>query len=68
MANNLHLKTRRKEDLKRDFKDNFGCKLYINKKGGCTSFTNGNVARLAFANPAVFSQITGVPESIIKGD
>jgi hypothetical protein len=67
MAHNLDKKLRRKVELQADFLEHFGYKIYVSKTGSCSSFVNGNVARLAFANPALFSQITHVPLSIIKG-
>ena len=66
MAINAEKKIRRKDQLIEDFKEHFNHKIYINQKG-CSSFINGRVARLAFAKPAIFSQITGVPEYLIKG-
>ena len=60
-------KLRRKAELQADFLEHFHRKIYVSKTGSCSSFVNGNVARLAFANPALFSQITHVPLSIIKG-
>jgi hypothetical protein len=58
MAINAEKKIRRKDQLIEDFKEHFHHKIYINQKGA-SSFINGKVARLAFANPAIFSQITG---------
>ena len=58
MAVNGHLKLRRKDHLIENFKEFFGYRIYINQKGA-SSFINGKVARLAFADPALFSQITG---------
>ena len=66
MAINAEKKIRRKDQLIEDFKEHFNHKIYINQKG-TSSFINGRVARLAFAKPAIFSQITGVPEYLIKG-
>ena len=66
MSHNLPLKIERKDQLIEDFKEFFDQKIYINQKG-CSSFINGKVARLAFSKPALFSQITNVPESLIKG-
>ena len=58
MGDNLALKIQRKDDLMKDFKDNFGYKVYY-AKNGFSSSINGNVARMAFADPVTFSQITG---------
>ena len=66
VGDNLEYKTRRKDQLKIDFKDNFGCKIY-ESKGHFGSSINGKQASLAFSNPSLFSEITGVPEFFIKG-
>ena len=58
MAINLEQKIRRKDQLIEDFKEHFDRKIYINQKGG-SSFINGNVARLAFSKPDIFSLVTG---------
>ena len=61
MAKNEHYKNARKEELKADFYRVFKRKIYAGKPN------NGNVARAAFARPDLFSEVTGVPEFIIKG-
>ena len=53
-------------ELKADFHRIFGCKIY-DKNGHFGAPINGKQAKLAFSKPAELSQITGIPESIIKG-
>ena len=66
MGENIVHKDRRKVELKADFYNIFGCKIY-EKNGHFGAPINGKQAKLAFSKPAELSQITGIPESIIKG-
>ena len=66
VGDDLEHKTRRKDQLKLDFFTLFGFRVY-ESKGQFQSVINGNLASAAFANPALFSQITDVPVSLIKG-
>ena len=52
----------RKEELIQEFKEKLGLIVYHPKK-----LNNGNVARKAFENPDIFSEITHVPVGLIKG-
>ena len=66
MGENIVHKDRRKVELKADFFRVFKTKIY-DRNGHFGSPINGKQASLAFSKPAELSQITGIPESIIKG-
>ena len=55
----------RKNELQKDFKEKLGLDVFKVRKSGGTSNT-GNTARVAFANPEIFSEITNFPVSLIK--
>ena len=60
------LKKLRKEEVRKEFLDKLSLRVDMpcSKGGNCNS---GNVARRAFANESIFSEITGIPTSIIQG-
>ena len=55
----------RKEELKIAFQERLGLRVYVPLPHGGTSNT-GNVARKAFENAAIFSEITGFPVDLIE--
>ena len=67
MGENIVHKDRRKTELKADFYRLFRCKIYENN-GHFGSSINGKQASLAFSKPALLSQITGIPLSLIQVD
>ena len=67
MGENIVHKDRRKAELKADFYRLFHCKIY-ESNGHFGSSINGKQASLAFSKPALLSQITGIPLSLIQVD
>ena len=67
MGENIVHKDRRKTELKADFYRLFHCKIY-ESNGHFGSSVNGKQTSLAFSKPALLSQITGIPLSLIKVD
>ena len=66
MGENIVHKDRRKVELKADFHRIF-VSTNQDKNGHFGAPINGKQAELAFSKPAEWSQITGIPESILKG-
>ena len=59
----LNFSKRYKDELRADFKREFGRNIYL--PNGQSN--NGNAARAAFSKPEVFARITHMPESLILG-
>ena len=62
-ADNQAEKLRFKDQLRVDFKREFGRNIFL--PNGQSN--NGNAARAAFSKPEVFARITHMPESLILG-